>query len=359
MNANPQQAPGQRGRPSSHPEGCTLVLGWPDPVARGLVARLIEQGRGVALLVPEGGLEAAEGPALARLAHKGPRTFEGDPTAIDFGLTGSEYVELVQLVDRVLYAVRPASGVKSVEDSPAVRCATELCELARAGGGASGIVFLSSLLALGSPERTVLEGELEIGQSFASSYEESLAVAEKVARRAGAYAPLSIVRAAPIIGDATTGELYPDAPLARLVRRLQVSALSSEIAYRDEPVRLETTDRVVEAMLRLHDLPRSGTFHLVDRAPLTDRILIDTLIEHLVRSGVRKRAGPGAGGPFKTRLSLPDVVGSQAVLGWRSRFDAAEADRTFGDLLERDPRTLLATFFPDRVGGASGPEGQA
>jgi nucleoside-diphosphate-sugar epimerase len=266
----------------------------------------------------------------------------GDPTLIDFGLSGADYRRVLGVVRRVICAAEHPEGVRELERAAAVRVAGEVVEFIRAGGAPEGLTFLSSLLALGSPSRPVLEGELEVGQSFFSKYEESLAVAEKTVRGCGEHVPLMVLRSAPVSAREDSGELFDEAPLFRLARRIQVSTPMSEVAYRDEPVRFECVEPVAELLLRLADSAVPRTVHLADRVPLSDRTLVDFLLAHYHRDPAPR----GMAVPFRMRLSLPDVVAAHSVLGWRSRFDLSEAERFCPDLLSRDPMQRLRKFFP-------------
>ncbi len=313
--------------------GRTLVLGLPGQVASCLVQRLLAEGESLCVIAP---------PHFDTTSWPDVTVYRGDLTAIDFGLSGAEYLALAAEARQVIYAAEPrhVEGER-LERSFAVRSAMELLEFSLAGGARDGVVFSSSLLCLGTPKQPVSEGALAIDQEFPSKYEESLAIAEKIVRRIDPSCPLSVVRSAPVAGNALTGELAPEAPLTRLAARIRASPLLSEIAYRDEPVRFETADRLAEALARLSRTPVSTTVHMCDEVALTDRMLIEFLLSRLGRAG----GGPGPM-PFRTRMSLPEVPASYSVLGWPARFEREQAKRLLGDLLDPQPFSVLEAFFP-------------
>lgn len=312
--------------------GRTLVLGWPGAVARAVVSALVQRGSGVVVVVDSAG--AVDVPSEVE-------TFTGNVTSIDFGLSGSDYAHLRQSASRVVVACQHDEAVSEVERSHAVRVAVEVVEFAQAGGGSKGVVFLSSLLALGSPRERVREGQLEIGQTFPSKYEEALAVSEKVVRKVASSAPLMVLRTAPICGWETTGELLTDSPLLGLARRIERAPPVGELAYRDEPVRFECVEPTCALLIRLLDAGESRTVHLADQSPITDRQLID----HLRDVFGRPPPAP-VSVPFRMKLTLPGVPASHSVLGWRSRFDLSEAEQFCPELLTRQPLERLRRFFP-------------
>lgn len=325
--------------------GKTLVLGLPGQLAQCVVGVLAELGEPMCLLIPTDFDEANLPEATF---------YRGDWTSIDLGLPGADYLELAAQAQRVIYAVASCETTESLERSSAVRGAMELLELTRAGAGNGGVVFSSSLLCLGTPKQPVMEGAFQINQSFPSRYEESLAVAEKIARRVARYRPLSVVRSAPVAGNAATGQLDPRSPLAHLARRIQSWNLSSEISYRDEPVRFETADRLAEALVRLWKHPVATTLHLCDEVALTDRMLVDFLIDRVGKVG-----DSAAMVPFRTKVSLPHVPASQTVLGWPARFDRTQAKSLLGDVLDRDPFSVLEAFFPAKASSEAAGEGSS
>lgn len=269
-----------------------------------------------------------------------------DPLAIDLGLTGSAYRELCARASKIVYAVEPAHSSGSLERAPALRAAAELLELLRAGAGAAGVAFLSSLFVFGDARGPVAETEFEVGQDHPAPLEEALAIAEKLVRHAERICPLSVVRAAPVAGDAERGQLSPASPLARLAERIRLSPGAIDFEFYDQPVRFETAERLAEVLVRCTRNPGSRTLHLVDGAPLTDRTLVTWLAERIGRP----LAPPVGGMRLRPRLRLSETALGRSVLGYPTVFERTTAEAFCPDLLDVDLHAVLAAFFPARAG---------
>lgn len=318
------------GEPAHRPR--TLVLGLPGLTATRVAETLLAAGEDVLGVVREGG----------RLQPpRGVEVVAADPCAIDLGLGGGEYLELCARSERIVYAVEPAISTGSLERAPALRHAAELLELIRGGAGRGGVTFLSSLFVFGDAKGPVAETEFEVGQDFPTPLEEALAVAEKVIRRAERLVPLSVVRAAPVAGDAGRRQLAPSSALSRLAERIRLSPGAIDVEFSDQPVRFETADRLAELLVRCQRRPGSRTLHLVDREPLSDRELVTWLAERIGRV----LAPPAGGMRLRSRWRLPDTTLGRSILGYPTQFDRRLAEAFCPDLLDVDPRASLEAFF--------------
>src|SRR5688572_7338395 len=243
----------------------TLVLGLPGLTATRVAEALLDRGEPVLGLVKEGG--RVPPPA-------GVEVILADPLAVDFGLSGHDYVELCARATRIVYAVEPVLSSGSLERAPALRAAMELLELLRAGAGSEGVAFASSLLVFGDARGPLAETEFEVEQDFPTPLEEALAIAEKAIRRCERRFPISVVRSAPVAGDAARGQLSPSSALSRLAEKVRLSAGPIDVEFSDQPVRFETAERLADVLMRCWQSPATRTLHLVDRRTLTDRELV-------------------------------------------------------------------------------------
>lgn len=317
----------------------TLLLGLPGLTATRVAEGLLERGEPVIGVMKEGGRTPP--PA-------GVEAIWTDPLAIDLGLSGKDYLELRDRAHKIVFAVDPVPTSGSLERAPVLRAAAEVLELVRAGAGAQGVTFASSLFVFGDARGPVQETELEVGQDFPTPLEEALAIAEKLVRRAGRSCPLSVVRAAPVAGDASRGELSPSSALSRLAERVRLSPGPIDVEFSDQPVRFETAERLADVLVRCWRAPGSRTLHLVDRQPLTDRQLVGWLCERIGRPLLP----PSGGMRLRTRFRLPETPLSRSVLGHSTEFERQAAEEFCPDLLDVDPRRTLAALF-DAHGGAS------
>jgi len=314
----------------------TLVFGLPGLTATRVAEGLVARGESVLGLLKAGG--RVQPPS-------GVEVIAADPVAIDLGLAGPDYLELCARATRVVYAVDPVMESGSLERATTLRIAAELLELLRAGAGKQGVVFLSSLFVFGDAKGPVAESEFEVGQDHPAPLEEALAIAEKLVRRAERAVPLSVVRAAPVAGDAERHQLSPSSPLARLAERIRLSPGAFDVEFSDQPVRFETADRLANVLLRCWEAPRSRTLHLVDREPLSDRQLVTWLAARIGRP----LSPPTSSMRLRQRLRLSETSLARSILGYPTTFERSTAEDFCADLLDPDTKVLLEAFFSPQL----------
>ncbi len=309
-----------------------LVLGYPGPVA----ARLLRQDgqRGARAIVV-----APVRPALP--SGEGLEWVEGEPTSIDFGLSGPAYSELLARVRRVTLAETGERSILDVEESRLVRQAAEVAEFVAAGGAPEGVVFLSSLLVFGNAQGPVTEDDFDVGQRFETRNEEAMAVAEKIIRTTSPRASLAIVRTAPVAGDEESGTLFEHSALARLARELRGTTNDFGYTFRDLPAWFETVDGAARALAAVACRLGTQTYHLAHAKGLTDRGLVRWLAQRWQRT--LSEAAPGSVWSSRSRSTAAD---ERAVRGWSLQFTRHHGERVFSDLLHRDPYRMLEALFP-------------
>jgi hypothetical protein len=288
--------------------GELLITGFPGFRARAVLARALEldpSGAPTLLVHPERRADAER--ALEALPLGGrARLLDGDPSAIDFGLSREEYFALaerithVQHVYQVLDLAAPAAAAEVVN----VGGVRELVEFARVARRLEHVVHHSSIFVSGDRHGAVLEADLGAKQSFRSPVARSLALSEAMLRRASAI-PLTVMRTGHVVGDTKTGEVDRlDGPYPLLV--LLASAPSGTrlpLPQRVEaPVHVAPVDFVARAALALGSMPASvgKCVHLIDSAPLGVGRLLELTA---ARFGV----------PLDTRIS-PRAIG-RALFG--------------------------------------------
>jgi nucleoside-diphosphate-sugar epimerase len=277
-----------------------LVTGFPGLRARALVRLALAAGPELrpVLLVHPRSLERAAA-VLANLpGGERARVLLGDPAAIDFGLGREDYRSVAEEVEIVhdVYQVLDLAAPGEVAEGINVGSAREIIELARVARKLQRVVRHSSVFVSGDRTGIVLERDLHAHQSFRSRVAASLALSEAMLRR-HREVPLTVVRAAQVVGDTESGlvdrldGLYPllvflanapgDVPLP----------LPPKI---DTPLHLVPVDYVAKAALALGQAPEAlgETFHLVDARPLTTRRLLELAAE---RFGKRLSGSYGPG----------------------------------------------------------------
>ncbi|HET7540826.1 MAG TPA: SDR family oxidoreductase [Polyangiaceae bacterium] len=198
----------------------------------------------------------------------------GDPAALDFGLSGAEYLELAGSVQRV-YHFASVLEAKRRTDAAAhnIACAREVLEFAQVAPKLRGLILLSSVTVCGTRTGLILEDELNCGQTFRRRLDESLATVEAMFARRGQL-PQIVLRPAQIVGDSQSGEIdspgFPYPWLAFVARG--PNELVVPVPHRpDAPVQIVPIDFVVRTAHFLATRPEAygKRYHLVDPEPPT------------------------------------------------------------------------------------------
>jgi nucleoside-diphosphate-sugar epimerase len=278
-----------------------LITGFPGFRARAVLARALARApdeRPLLLVHPrrhadaEAALESIAGGARARIV-------DGDPAAIDFGLGRGDYFELASRVTEVqhLYQVLDLAAPADAAETVNVGGVREIVEFVRVARKVTRVVHHSSVFVSGDRHGVVAESELAAGQTFRSPVARTLALAEAMLGRQASL-PLTIARAAHVIGDSETGKVDRlDGPYPLLV--LLASAprgTSLPLPPRtDAPLHVTPVDYLARAALALVDNPAAlgKTVHLVDPRPLSVRRLLELSGEHFgvpIEGGIHPRA---------------------------------------------------------------------
>jgi nucleoside-diphosphate-sugar epimerase len=275
-----------------------LVTGYPSQLAREVCAAAIRaDGESqVRVLAPSRRHERArlEIDKLPEDDRRRVALIEGDPAAIDLGLSGPELKSLARDVTRIHHCAGVLhSGVdRAVAERANVGGAKEALELAALCPRLTSLVFHSTAFVSGDRTGVVLEEDLEAGQAFRSAIEETYARAEKLIRAAMARLPIVVVRPTTVVGDSRTGDVdHLNGPY--LVILLMVTSppdLVLPLPTRgDAPLNLVPVDWVARASVALgRDRRALGrTFHLADPRARSVREVFELVARALGRSPPR------------------------------------------------------------------------
>jgi thioester reductase-like protein len=290
-----------------------LITGFPGFRARSLVEflSLAAPGARLELLVHPRRRDEAASLAAALGAVERVSFLEGDPGAIDFGLTRAEYRELAQRVQRVfsLHQVTDAALDRETAREANVKATRELIEFGKVSRRLRCLVHFSSTFVSGNRTGLVLEDELDAGQSFRNPVEETLALSELMLRRVMHELPIVILRPSQIVGDSRTGEIERLDGVYPLVVLL-VSApadLQLPLPPRAEAaLHIVPVDFVMRAASALAARPEAlgRTFHLSDPSPPSIRRFFELLA---TECGKRLATGFHPGALSKLLLNNPGV----------------------------------------------------
>jgi thioester reductase-like protein len=200
----------------------------------------------------------------------------GDVCDMDLGLSGSEYKNVADTITTIhhMAGVYYLGVERKVAERVNVDGTRGVIDLARECKRLRRLCHYSSAAVSGRRKGVILEEELDEGQGFHNSYEETKFEAEKLARAAQRQLPVTIFRPGVIVGDSKTGEIDKfDGPYYLMVLIVQ-SPLDVHLPLPGRgvaPLHLVPVDYVIDAAYALSRDERAagGTFHLVDPMPLS------------------------------------------------------------------------------------------
>ena len=295
-----------------------LLTGFPSLLARTVCADILQSDPGARVRAIVRAQVDAEATAFLDELPGDQRgrldLVEGDPAAIDMGLSGLEFKALAREVTHIHHCAQVTHlGVEpAAAERINVGAAREAIELASACDKLACLVFHSTAHVSGDRTGLVCEDDLKEGQAFRSLVEETKARAEKVMRAAMGRVPVAVMRPATIVGDSRTGELDRfDGPYLLI---LLVVTSPPDLALPlpgpgEEALNLVPIDWVARASVALgrDARARGKTFHLVDPQPFTTR----KVFELVARAGGRR--GPRGSIPANLAKALLRAPGLERI----------------------------------------------
>ena len=286
-----------------------LITGFPGFIARRLVKKLLtaDDELSMTALVEAHQMAAAE-QALADLSEHStgdlPLTSRvtlliGDITAMDAGLSGSEFRSLTECVTEVyhLAALRAVDTDQPRAEAVNVHGTQNVLGIAKAARQLQRFIHFSSAYVSGDRQGVIMEDELELGQSFRNAYEATKYRAEVIVRRASGRLPTTIIRPSGVVGDSRTGEVDRFDSVYNLGMLLVASPVAVPVPLAGEgraPLNLVPVDYVVDASHAIASDPTSigQTFHVVDPNPLPARRVYEAIAARAGRKLPRYRVPP-------------------------------------------------------------------
>ena len=289
-----------------------LITGFPGFIGRLLVARLLEEEKGLTIvaLVEERMLE----PARKAAADIDPERIEvvvGNIADRRLGLSDSDRGRLVSELRRVYHLAAIYDLAVPIELAQRVNVdgtgnVLELCAEAK---NLERLAYISTAYVAGLRKGVVYEHELVMGQGFKNHYESTKFQAEVWARRYMDRVPTTILRPAIVVGDSRTGRTQKfDGPyylLKAVSRAKRANQPLMHFGRSDSPFNVVPVDYVVEAIAAAAAAPETlgETLHLVDPEPLSAGELLTVLSAHYGGPAPRGRIPPALA-EAALRLSL-------------------------------------------------------
>ncbi len=283
-----------------------LLTGFPSFVARRLLDVILreEPQSFVRLLVRPDYVDEAERRIEEYTKKQQDRVqiLAGDVVAMDLGLSGTEYLEVIANVTDVYHVAsiwwlgvdrHTSNQVNVVGTRNVVDAAYEMKNLNR-------LNHFSTAFVAGDRTGVIMEDELDEGQKFRNAYEETKYEAERTVQEAGRHIPVSIYRPSIIVGDSGTGEIDKMAGPYYIMNAIVLMPPNVPILMPgkgDKPLNLVPIDWVCEAMhsISLLDDSAGKTFHLCDPNPLSARGVFELVARSVGR--------PAPVGRFPYRLT--------------------------------------------------------
>jgi len=271
-----------------------LLTGFPTFLARKLLETILEREPDsyIRLLVyPELLDEAHE-----RLDEIDPDDdqidlLEGDVVAIDLGLSGTQYLDLVANVTDIYHiaSVWYLGADEQQAFDVNVRGARHVLDAAREAKSLERLNHLSTAFVSGDRTGVILEDELDEGQQFRNAYEETKFQAEVAVRDAMDHLPITVYRPTIVVGDSETGEIDRMAGPYYLMNAIVEMPPGVPILMPGKgefPLNVVPADFVVESMHTISRLDSSEgkTYHLCDPNPLSARKVFELVADCVGKS---------------------------------------------------------------------------
>ena len=345
--------------------GCILLTGATGLLGRFLLRDLTARGRRVAVIVRRGKTAAADQRVddllrdwreVAGAEVDRPVVLEGDITRPRLGLSASALDWVAANVDEMVHSAaslsfqrREADGEPYASNVGGTANVLEVCRTA----GIRRLHHVSTAYVCGLRRGTILESELDVGQTPGNDYERSKIEAEKAVRAAGFLDVLTVYRPSIIVGDLVHGftntfhgfykplriiQPFVEAFLhANLEAGVLLDALGMSAGDCKNLVPVDWVSAVM-ARIILDPALHGATYHLTSCRPTSVGLLCRVFEGMVVEMAERAAGGTGrsAAAAFEPAL-LARLFGDQMQVYrayWRDdpRFDATATGRAVPDL---------------------------
>jgi thioester reductase-like protein len=260
-------------------KGSVLLTGVTGFVGMELLARYLERGdRDVVALVRAPDDEAAAirvEAVLANLFGGRSRGYAGrveavaaEVTAPRLGIRENRYRELAAKVSTVVHSAASVSFALPLEEARAVnlegtRRMIEFAALARQERGLERYAHISTAYVAGTHRGRFSECDLDVGQQFRNSYEQSKFEAEQLVRQQDDI-PFTILRPSIVVGDRRSGWTAAFNVMYWPLRAFARGLFTAVPAVSSAPVDVVSIDYVADAIHELCESPGGigETYHL-------------------------------------------------------------------------------------------------
>jgi len=193
----------------------------------------------------------------------------GDITHERLGLEPQAALQAAREISEIVHGAASVSFDLELEPARAInvqgtRRMLELAELCRLEGGLRRFTYISTAYVAGTHSGRFCEDDLDVGQGFRNSYEQSKFEAELLVRAYDARLPVTVVRPSIIVGDRHSGWTSSFNVLYWPLRALAKGSYPVLPARRRAPVDVVSVDYVADAIVALAGSADAAgqTYHL-------------------------------------------------------------------------------------------------
>ncbi|MGI8413039.1 MAG: SDR family oxidoreductase [Solirubrobacteraceae bacterium] len=260
-------------------DGAVLLTGATGFVGMELLTRYLERGdRNVVALVRADSDEAASaridsvlsnlfGPRAGRYAGR-VQAVAAELTAPGLGLARERRTELAEQVTTIVHSAASVSFTLPLDEARATnlegtRRLLEFAQLAGERGGLDRYGHISTAYVAGTHDGRFYEHDLDVGQEFRNSYEQSKFEAEQLVRSQPGL-PFTIMRPSIVVGDRRSGWTSAFNVLYWPLRAFALGLFTAVPVVATAPLDVVSIDYVADAIHELceRDGGIGGTYHL-------------------------------------------------------------------------------------------------
>lgn len=283
---------------ASQAHSVTLLTGATGFLGQAILTRLLVAGEDLILPIrPREGASAQQrGEALLDGLIGDPTEPERASRSIafleaDFAQANDELTdEVVAAVGartcRIIHGAATVSFDMPLEQARAVnvegtRALLKAADRLAERGALSQFAFISTAVVAGARDGVAYEHELDVGQEFANTYEQTKFEAEQLVREFGKRLPVTILRPSIVAGDSSTGETSDFKVLYWPLKVLTRGLVPVIPARRDACYDIVPVDFVADAILYILKTqpPTAKTYHLAAGDSITVQRILELTSE--------------------------------------------------------------------------------
>jgi long-chain acyl-CoA synthetase len=262
-----------------HPAGAVLLTGATGFLGMELLVRYLERTQRRVYALVRGGddREAAarmRGTLRSLFGRDHPYgerviALRGDITSPGLGLRGPDADGIAEQVSEIVHGAAAVSFELGLDAARAVnvegtRRVLELARRCHSRGGLRRLSYVSTAYVAGEHSGCFSEDELDVGQRFRNSYEQSKFEAERLVAGSHGRLPVTVLRPSIVVGERGSGWTSSFNVLYWPLRAFARGAYMALPARRDSPVDVVPVDYVADAIFALGQAREAegSTFHL-------------------------------------------------------------------------------------------------